>query len=100
MNKHLSLNTVPLTSGKNVFHSRDIKLAEVPLRGSPYMSTGKICADLVSQNCCLYSPKHQYKIFCVNKYTTDKPPAWLLKRTVPALDSLGKTSLAISLTSH
>lgn len=82
-------------SGKNVFHSRDIKLAKVPSLGSPYMSIGKICADLVSQSCFLYSPKHQYKIFCVNKHTTDTSPAWLLKRTAPALHSPDKTSLAI-----
>lgn len=48
-------------SGKNVFHSRDIKLAKVPSLGSPYMSIGKICADLVSQSCFLYSPQNTHE---------------------------------------
>lgn len=43
---------------KNVSHSKDIKLAKAPFRYSPCMSMGKICADLVSQNCFLYSPQN------------------------------------------
>lgn len=51
-------DSVPLTLDKNVFHSKDIKLAKAPFCCSPCMSMGKICADLVSQHCFLYSPRH------------------------------------------
>lgn len=50
-------HSVPLTWDKNVFHSKDIILAKAPFHCSPCMSMGKICADQVSQNCFLYSPK-------------------------------------------
>lgn len=60
-------HSVPLTWDKNVFHNKDITLAKAPFHCSPCMSMGKICADQVSQNCFLYSPRRKYKIFCVNK---------------------------------
>lgn len=87
---------VPFTWDKNVFHSKDIILAKAPFHCSPCMSMGKICADQVSQNCFLYSPRSNRKYFVqINRYYRCKLPSQLSQRSTLTVHFMGKSGPAI-----